>query len=78
MLFQRENKENTSGCAVFTSQPISLAMAYVPRQEWEDLYEAGLGLERGTIFSQLDKPFIGVRREELGGRSLIRNGVGKE
>ena len=26
---------------------------------WEDLYEAGLGLERGTIFSQLDKPFIG-------------------
>ena len=29
------------------------------RQEWEDLYEAGLGLERGTIFSQLDKPFIG-------------------
>lgn len=59
MLFQREDKENTSGCEVFTSQPISLAMAYVPRQEWEDLYEAGLGLERGTIFSQLDKPFIG-------------------
>ena len=28
MLFQREDKENTSGCAVFTSQPISLAMAY--------------------------------------------------
>ena len=59
MLFQREDKENTSGCSVFTNQPISLAMAYVPRQEWEDLYEAGLGLERGTIFSQLDKPFIG-------------------
>ena len=63
MLFQREDKENTSGCSVFTNQPISLAMAYVPRQEWEDLYEAGLGLERGTLFfSQLGTNHLSERR----------------
>ena len=29
MLIQREDKENTSGCSVFTNQPISLAMARI-------------------------------------------------
>ena len=33
--------------------------AYVPTQKWEDLYESSLGFARGTIFAQLDKPFIG-------------------
>lgn len=46
-------------CAVFTSQPVSLGMAYVPWQQWRDLYDPVLGFERGTIFSELDKPFIG-------------------
>ncbi len=57
MLFQVCDKD--SGCSQFTDQPISLAMAYVPTQQWGDLYETGLGLSRGTIFAQLDKPFIG-------------------
>ena len=47
------------GCAVFTNQPISLAMAYVAMQQWQDLYDPDLALERGTIFSQLDMPFLG-------------------
>lgn len=34
-------------------------MAYVPLQKWEDLYEAEAGLGRGTIFAQLDLPFVG-------------------
>lgn len=58
MLFHQEQNQ-TSGCSVFTNQPISLAMAYVPSQTWEDLYETSLALERGTLFAQLDKPFIG-------------------
>lgn len=37
----------------------ALAMLYVPPQEWEDLYDADIGFHRGTIFQQLDKPFIG-------------------
>ena len=58
MLFQGNN--DRPGCNFrFTNQPISLAMAYVPSQTWEDLYETSLALERGTIFAQLDKPFIG-------------------
>ena len=37
----------------------SLAMAYVPWQTWQDIYEAEKALERGTIFCELDKPFLG-------------------
>ena len=36
----------------------SLAMAYVPHQPWEEIYEADIGLERGTIFRQLDFPWL--------------------
>ncbi len=50
------DKEN---CSVFTKQPISYAMAYVPYQTWEKLYDPAIGLERGTAFPCLDKPFIG-------------------
>lgn len=35
------------------------AMAYVPFQQWEQPYDAEAGLDRGTVFPSLDKPFIG-------------------
>ncbi len=38
---------------------LPIGMAYVPMQVWEKLYEADLGMHRGTIFRELDKPFIG-------------------
>ncbi|MCI8623852.1 MAG: spore coat associated protein CotJA [Provencibacterium sp.] len=34
-------------------------MAYVPFQKWGMLYDEEVGMQRGTIFKQLDKPFIG-------------------
>lgn len=37
------------------------AMGYVPWQKWEDVYCIEEGLENGTIFSQLNKPYIGRR-----------------
>ena len=37
----------------------ALAMAYVPRQKWGELYTEEVGFQRGTIFPELDKPFIG-------------------
>lgn len=37
-----------------------LAMAYVPWQEWQNIYEAEKGFHRGTIFEELDKPFCGT------------------
>jgi len=36
-----------------------LAMAYVLDQTWETPYDINKGLERGTIFPGLDKPFLG-------------------
>lgn len=38
---------------------LALAMAYVPDQEWNEVYALDVGLCRGTIFPALDKPFIG-------------------
>lgn len=35
------------------------AMSYVPWQQWEDIYCMEEGFERGTIFAQLDKEYIG-------------------
>lgn len=35
------------------------AMAYVPFQRWQKTYDDEAGLERGTVFPCLDKPFIG-------------------
>lgn len=45
------------GAAALTDLP--LAMAYVPSQRWEEIYEDNDGFERGTIFRALDKPFLG-------------------
>lgn len=38
---------------------VSLAMAYVPFQRWNGIYEPAVGMSRGTIFKELDLPFIG-------------------
>ena len=37
----------------------SLAMAYVPWQNWQDLYDAEKGFHCGTIFKELNLPFLG-------------------
>ncbi len=38
---------------------LPLAMAYVPFQRWECLYEPYRALQRGTVFPSLDLPFCG-------------------
>ena len=35
-----------------------LGMAYVPDQEWREVYQADYGFSRGTIFAELDKPWL--------------------
>ena len=37
-----------------------IAMAYVPWQEWRDLYTCEHAFHRGTVFAELDKPFKGM------------------
>lgn len=53
------NDNSLQDISIFTNQPISFAMAYVPFQQWGRTYDPTLGLERGTIFPELDKPFLG-------------------
>lgn len=46
----------------------ALAMAYVPVQEWGDLYAEELALQKGTLFADLDKPFLGGKQAQYGKR----------
>lgn len=39
---------------------LPIAMAYVPWQEWRNLYEVEKGFQCGTIFEELNKPFRGM------------------
>lgn len=36
-----------------------IAMSYTPLQRWKQTYEPAVGFDRGTIFPELDLPFIG-------------------
>lgn len=38
-----------------------LAMAYVPWQHFDALYDLSIGLQVGTIFPELNKPFRGFK-----------------
>lgn len=44
------------------NRELPLAMAYVQTQNWRDIYECDKALMRGTVFSELDKPFRGSER----------------
>lgn len=54
-----DSQQDSCGrCASTPLSGYSLAMVYAPCQEFTELYEAEEGFSRGTIFSQLDKPFL--------------------
>lgn len=38
-----------------------IGMAYVPYQQWKNVYDPTVALDRGTVFEDLDKPFLGER-----------------
>lgn len=42
-----------------SAMDLPLAIATIPMQQWRKLYTPDVGFERATIFSELDKPFIG-------------------
>lgn len=46
-------------CGPGNSSRQVLAMAYVPMQVFQALYEPCEGFSKGTIFSELNKPFTG-------------------
>ncbi|WP_243095267.1 spore coat associated protein CotJA [Lachnotalea sp. AF33-28] len=41
-----------------TPDTFPVAMAYVPWQRWKEPYDLECGLNKGTIFPELDKPFM--------------------
>ncbi len=44
---------------------MSLAMAYVPWQRWKNVYDLNRALKIGTIFPELDMPFMGMRGDKI-------------
>lgn len=54
------NVKPSESCSTDTLHNHTLAMAYVPWQEWHDLYPLEKSLCKGTIFEELDKPFSGT------------------
>ncbi len=65
-LMRRENdmwiRQKESIKTGFDSGEMPIAMAYVPWQKWQNIYENDKGIIRGTIFADLDKPFKGAKR----------------
>lgn len=55
-------EEPACGCTGENSglDHMAIAMAYVPWQKWRQIYRMDQGLQRGTIFEELDKPFRGT------------------
>ena len=45
---------------------LPLAMAYVPMQQFGEMYSPEVALERGTLFPELDLPFEGETVKEKG------------
>ena len=38
-----------------------LAIVYAPLQAWQGLYDTDTALKKGTLFAELDKPFLGSK-----------------
>ncbi len=43
----------------WSANNFALAMAYVPMQHFKNVYEPDTALQNGTIFPELNKPFMG-------------------
>ncbi len=43
----------------YSNMPIG--MAYVPWQQWDNIYDIDKGFFVGTIFADLNKPYLGRR-----------------
>ena len=52
-------RHKNCGCHFDPLEDFALAMAYVPWQRWQNLFEPCKALQCGTIFEDLSKPFYG-------------------
>ncbi len=58
--------DTAAGLFCERKEPWVLAMAYVPWQEWNEAYDEETALQRGTLFPELDKPFLGRKQVRHG------------
>lgn len=60
---QEQKKMEETSCPLVPKgmQEMKLAMAYVPWQHWRDTYNYDEGFKTGTIFPELDFPFLGYK-----------------
>lgn len=56
-----EKKMEKPGYYTKNMEEFPIAMAYVPWQYWNEQYELNKALQAGTIFPELDKPYLGLR-----------------
>lgn len=52
-----DNNNNNTQANCIDNMP--LAMAYVPMQKWNTTYEPDAGFNNGTIFPELNLPWLG-------------------
>lgn len=64
--YQRYSRVRSAGSSRGNMADFPVAMAYVPWQQWNTLYDLEKGLETGTIFPELNRPFLGVRNVKGG------------
>lgn len=57
-------KSSEYGISPFPKDPV-VAMAYVPYQNPKSVYSTEQGINSGTMFPCLDKPFIGCGGDDL-------------
>lgn len=57
MAGRENNSQNNTQINCIDSLPI--AMAYVPMQKWNTTYEPDEGFNHGTIFPELNLPWLG-------------------
>lgn len=58
--FGKQKEQNQNGQEVLSRFPAEtpIAMAYVPFQYFEEEYEPSVAFQKGTLFPELDKPFM--------------------
>ncbi len=56
----RMSESNTDSVDISVlPDPMVLAMSYMPMQIFKDMYDVHEGFKSGTVFPELDKPFLG-------------------
>ena len=58
---QSMQRPRPGSCSADQLLGMSLAIAYVPWQHWNQTYHLDKAMQTGTIFPELDKPFLGKR-----------------